>query len=244
MPSIPSTGRPTVCGARTRTRAIRVTAIPSLAAKWLLPRLARFRELEPEIDILVSAMDTLIDLEQEEFDMGLRYGGGAYPGLRTDRLMGDEIFPVCNPRLLEGDQPLREPADLKHFTLLHDDMARTDISSNDWRGWLKVAGVTDVDPERGPGYSHSSLVLQAAIDGQGVALGRRSLCSDDINAGHLVCPFGPVIKSPYAYYIVSPLALCRAAECAPLPGLAAGRGREDWRPRACLCHPPQPSPAP
>ena len=117
--------------------------------------------------------------------------------------MDDAIFPVCSPRLLEGSPPLRSPDDLKRHTLLHDDMARSVEAANDWRAWLQAAGVAGVDPTRGPAYSHSSLVLQAAIDGQGVALGRTSLATDDMAAGRLVCPFGPVVKAPLAYYIVS-----------------------------------------
>ncbi len=186
--------------------ALRVTVIPSLAAKWLLPRLMHFRELHPGIDVLVSAADAVVDLERDNFHMGLRYGLGGYQGLRVDRLMGDEVFPVCSPRLLAGDKPLKRPDDLKHHTLLHDDMAKGDIHANDWHSWLKAAGAEGVDSGRGPGFSHSSMVLEAAIGCQGVALGRRSLCSDDLAAGRLVCPFGPVIEAPYAYYAVSTFA--------------------------------------
>ena len=186
---------------------LRVSVLPSFAAKWLMPRLPRFRAENPAVDVLISASDSLVDLEREDFHMGIRFGYGRYPGLVTTKLMGDKIFPVCSPRLLESERPPRRPDDLRHHTLLHDDMARRDESSNDWASWLAAAGVTGVDPRRGPAFSHSSLVLTAAIDGQGVALGRLTLAADDMAAGRLICPFGPVIEAPLAYYLATPPAL-------------------------------------
>jgi LysR family glycine cleavage system transcriptional activator len=194
---------------------LRVSVLPSLAAKWLMPRLSEFRRLHPDIDVLISAADGLVDFGREDFHMGIRFGAGRYPGLSVTHLMADTIFPVCAPRLLEGETALRQPADLKHHTLLHDDMARRDESSNDWESWLAFAGVTGADPHRGPAFSHSSMVLTAAIDGQGVALGRLSLAVDDLAAGRLVCPFGPVMEAPIAYYAVSPHAVAER----PMVGL-------------------------
>jgi LysR family glycine cleavage system transcriptional activator len=196
---------------------IKISVLPSFAAKWLLPRLPRFSRSNPSIDVLVSASDQIVDFDQDDFDMAIRYGRGNYPGLRVDPMMGDRIFPVCSPRLLEGLHPLRTADDLRHHTLLHDDMARTDESSNDWRGWLRAAGITCIDPERGPAYSHSSMVIQAAIEGHGVALGRTSLIGDDLAAGRLVCPFGPIIPGPFSYYLVAP------AETADQPKICAFR---------------------
>lgn len=187
-----------------KTGNLKISALPSFAAKWLLPRLPRFSEHNPSIDVLVSANDQIVDFDQDDFDLAIRYGSGNYPGLRVDRMMGDRIFPVCSPRLVEGEKPLQQPNDLRHHILLHDDMARTDASANDWHGWLRAAGTTSVDPDRGPAYSHSSMVIQAAIEGHGIALGRTSLIGDDLAAGRLVCPFGPVIPGPFTYYLVGP----------------------------------------
>ena len=181
-----------------------VSVANSLAAKWLLPRLPRFRERHPEIDVEVSAADRLVDFNRDNVDMGIRYGLGRYPGLKVDPLMEDTVFPVCSPKLLEGPSALRGPADLKHHTLLHDDVMSGEAP--DWRAWLAAAGLTGINPDRGPRYSHSSLVLQAAIDAQGVALGRSSLVILDLEAGRLVRPFGPVLPSIYACYVVSPIA--------------------------------------
>ena len=189
--------------------SLTVSVANSLAAKWLLPRLPRFRERHPEIDVEISAADRLVDFGRDNADMGIRYGLGNYPGLKVDPLMEDTVFPVCSPqlvngRLVDGPPPLRAPEDLRRHTLLHDDVGTGEAPN--WRRWLTAAGVTGANPERGPRYSHSSLVLQAAIDGQGVALGRSSLVSLDLEAGRLVQPFGPALPSHYACYVVSPVA--------------------------------------
>src|SRR5690606_12596435 len=103
---------------------LRISVMPSFAGIWLLPRLRRFRERHPGIDVLVQADDRLVDFGREDIDLGVRYGFGNYPGLRVDYMMGDEIFPVCAPSLLDGTPPLKTPEDLRHHTLLHDEVSR------------------------------------------------------------------------------------------------------------------------
>jgi LysR family glycine cleavage system transcriptional activator len=128
--------------------------------------------------------------------------------------MTEELFPVCAPSLAtEGPHPLKTPADLKYHTLLHDDVL------TDWRVWLLAAGVDDVDPDRGPSFNYSDLVLQAAIAGQGVALGRSSLAHDALARGQLVRPFDITLPGDYAYYFVCP------ADTADRPRVKAFR---DW----------------
>ncbi|MFQ5776138.1 MAG: transcriptional regulator GcvA, partial [Kiloniellaceae bacterium] len=183
---------------------LKVSVANSFAAKWLLPRLPAFRARHPDIDVEVSASDRLVDFTRDDVDMGIRYGLGRYPGLRVELLMEDMIFPVCSPRLMEGAHPPRAPGDLRHHTLLHDEVPQDEFP--DWRAWLAAAGVAGVDAQRGPRYSHSSLVIQAAIDGQGVALARGSLVGLDLEAGRLVQPFGPALTSNFACYVVSPVA--------------------------------------
>lgn len=181
---------------------LKVSVPNSVAAKWLLPRLPRFRERHPEIEVEISASDRLTDFARDQVDMAIRYGLGRYPGLRVDPLMEDTVFPVCSPALMEGDPPLRTADDLKRHTLMHDEVAAEEAPA--WRNWLAAAGITGVQAERGPRYSHSSLVIQAAIDGQGVALGRSTLVALDLEAGRLVQPFGPALPSHFAVYVVSP----------------------------------------
>lgn len=184
---------------------LKVTVLPSFAARWLLPRLTDFRREHPEIDVLISADEHLVDFSRAEADIGIRYGRGEYPGMQTDFLMGDRVFPVCSPQLIDGDPPLREPKDLVHHTLLHDDV-RGGEDMPDWAHWLKRSGLEHlgIDPARGPGFNDSAMQVQAAVDGQGVALARSALTLDDMKAGRLVCPFGPEIESRFAYYVVAP----------------------------------------
>ncbi|MDP6708403.1 MAG: transcriptional regulator GcvA [Alphaproteobacteria bacterium] len=177
-----------------------VSAVPSFAAKWLVPRLADFRRRHPEIDVRISANDRLIDFARDDVDLAIRMGNGEWPGLAAVFFMDEDLFPVCAPALLEGPHPLRRPEDLAHHTLLHDDMRQ------DWRTWLTAAGVEGIDPEPGPGFTDSSMVIQAAVEGQGVALGRSALASSDLAAGRLVKPFEVRLPASFAYYIVYPAA--------------------------------------
>ena len=185
------------------TNSLKVSVLPSFAAKWLLPRLSRFRERQPEIDVLVSANNDLADFVNDGVDLAIRYGTGKYPGLEVEYFLDDVVFPVCSPKLLQTGPPLKQPSDLRHHTLLHD--PTTADESKDWKTWLKLAGASDVDTSRGPGFTDASMVLQAAVEGQGVALGRSALAGNDLEAGRLVQPFGPAISSDYRYYIVYPL---------------------------------------
>lgn len=182
--------------------SLRVSVLPSMAARWLLPRLSRFRERHPDIDVLVSAAHTLADFRRDDVDLAIRYGKGVYPGLEAVFLMRDEIFVVCSPKLLEEGPPLREPADLKHHTLLHD--STTEGERQHWGRWMEAVGVSGVDPVRGPGFSDSNLVLDAVARGEGVALARRSLVNDDLAGGRLVIPFGPILPAQLSYFIVYP----------------------------------------
>jgi LysR family transcriptional regulator, glycine cleavage system transcriptional activator len=195
-----------IAGANRGRRLVVSTGL-SFAAKWLVPRLGRFRRLQPEVDVRLSVTDQLADFARDEADVAIRFGTGVYPGLRADRLLEEELFPVCSPRLLEGARPLREPGDLRHHTLIHLDWQAQGETWPDWRMWLLAAGVEGVDPTQGIHFRETTLVIQAAIDGQGVALGD-SLAADDLAAGRLVRPFDLALKGPpqFAYRIVSPRA--------------------------------------
>jgi len=177
-----------------------VGTMDSLAATWLVPRLGRFRKLHPDIDVRITTADYIVDYMRDGIDMGLRYGRGNWPGMDVDLLMAEEVFPVCSPALLEGGPPLRTPNDLRHYTLLHDDMRI------DWRMWLLAAGATDVDPERGPGFQHSYLVYQTAVSGGGVALARSVMVAHELADGRLIKPFDISLPANYAYYVVTPKA--------------------------------------
>ncbi|MEQ9555601.1 MAG: transcriptional regulator GcvA [Rhodospirillales bacterium] len=172
-----------------------VTTMDSFAQSWLVPRLGRFRQSHPDIDVRLVMVDRMVDLAREGVDVAVRYGRGSWPGLTVSLLRTEELFPVCAPELLENGPPLKEPRDLAHFTLLHDEMPV------DWRDWLAAAGCDEVNAERGPGYSHSNLVLLAARAGEGVALGRSVMVADDLAAGRLVRLFDFALPAPQAYYL-------------------------------------------
>jgi LysR family transcriptional regulator, glycine cleavage system transcriptional activator len=175
---------------------INVATWDSFLSLWLMPRLHRFRAAHPDIDprFFAKASDDL--LTSGDADVEIRYGGGPWPGVRSERLLEEEIFPVCSPRLLETGPPLTCLADLQHHELLHD------VFSVDWQNFLSQFGETGVDTRRGLGFNHSHLVLQACRLGAGVALGRSVLVADDIRQGLLVRPFPEALRSEVAYYVV------------------------------------------
>jgi LysR family glycine cleavage system transcriptional activator len=183
-----------------------ISVSPSFAAKWLVPRLSRFQALNPRIELRIDANDQLVDFDRDGVDLGIRYGRGGYPGLRVDMLIEDEVAPVCSPRLMAGPHPLRRPADLRHHALLHVEWKTMSEAAPSWRMWLLAAGIEGVDSGRGPRFSLESMALQAAIDGQGVALTSNVLSEDDVRAGHLVRPFDITLGPPgrFAYWVVCP----------------------------------------
>lgn len=194
-------GRMRARGAR---RLLTVSVEPSFAATWLVARLERLRQMQPELDVLIETSMRLVSLEREGFDLAIRYGIGAYPGLESARLFAEEVFPVCSPRLLEGPTPLREPDDLRHHTLLHLEWASAYGEWPDWDAWLTAAGATQVDAGRGPRFTDHALVLQTAVEGQGVALGSTALVADDLAAGRLVWPFDLCLPTRFGYFLVWP----------------------------------------
>lgn len=193
------------------SNVLTVSMLPSFAALWFVPRLGSFRACCPELDVRISATPKLTDLGRDDVDAAIRCGLGHYPGHHREHLFTEEMFPVCSPALLRGPAPLREPADLARQTLLHDELRQ------EWPLWLKAAGIEGIDTSRGPSFSLWDLAFQAAVGGQGVALGRSALVADYLRSGKLVRPFEISSPSEFGYYF-----LClpeRAAE----PKIAAFR---------------------
>ena len=176
---------------------VAVSAIPSFAARWLVPRLGKFLVQHPELDVRISASEHLVDFAVEPIDVGIRYGRGRYPGLAVEKLVDDALIAVCAPSL---KKKLASPADLARCSLLHDDEPAA------WERWLAKQRVRDVDATRGAIIEDSSMLIEATVRGQGVALARRSLVLDEIAAGRLVVCFPRVRPLPTgrAYYVVSP----------------------------------------
>ncbi len=185
-------------GANDREGSLTVSLTPAFAARWLVPRLGRFQTAHPEIDVRLAPSYQLVDFARDEVDLAVRYGHGRWPGVKAERLLALDFTPVCSPAFLQGPVPLRTPADLKHHTLLHEDLGEG------WRRWLVAAGVAGIDPTRGPKFGDENLMLQAAIQGQGVAVSESALVAADIAAGRLVRPFDIAIPSAAGYYVVHP----------------------------------------
>lgn len=184
---------------------VRVTASPSIAAKWLVPRIDRFLESVPGADVRIDVSSEPLDFDREDIDVAIRFGEGIYPGLVVEKLFHDTLFPVCSPELLKGAKPLREPRDLLQFTLIHLDWEAQGAVWPNWRMWMLAAGVKDFNDTRGLHFSQTSLAVQAAVDGHGVALGDSTLVADDLASGRLVKPFELSLRSPaqFAYHLIT-----------------------------------------
>ncbi|MBK3798056.1 transcriptional regulator GcvA [Azospirillum brasilense] len=178
--------------------ALTISTMPSFAAKWLVMRLGRFQARHPELEVRLHTTPQLVDFTQQDVDIGIRFGAGNWPGLRCERLMTEDIYPVCSPSLLDGPRPLCCPEDLRHHTLLHDDYFIT------WGTWGEAAGIAGLDHARGPRFDDSALLLQVAAEGGGVALARGVLVADDVAAGRLVRLFDVHLPGNYAYYVAAP----------------------------------------
>ncbi|HEY1560146.1 MAG TPA: transcriptional regulator GcvA [Caulobacteraceae bacterium] len=189
-------------------RRLTLTAPPSFAAKWLVPRLGRFEQAHPQVDVWLSADMEVVDLAGGDIDLAVRYGAGAYPGLETQRLMQETVIPVMSAEL-NAATPLHEPKDLAGHVLLHDGSPDADESCPDWQMWLAARGIKGVDGTRGPRFNQSSLVIEAALAGRGVALAKRALAQDDLDAGRLTAPMAISTSVDFAYYVVHPKAKAR-----------------------------------
>ncbi|ABO59585.1 transcriptional regulator GcvA (plasmid) [Burkholderia vietnamiensis] len=197
-----------------------VAVSPAFAAKWLLPRIERFQTAWPDTDVRLDTNLKPVDFVAQGIDIGVRYGTGNWPGLASQKLMDEEVYPVCTPKLRREHPGLRNPADLRRVTLIHDLSMDSHTGFPTWDTWLRKVGFTDVSTKRGLKINNSAAVLQAAIEGHGVALARSVMAHDDLAAGRLVRLFPDVaFTSPLAYYVVV------RDECACLPKLTAFR---DW----------------
>jgi LysR family glycine cleavage system transcriptional activator len=187
-----------------KTVQLKVTTCAVLASKWLVPRLERFRSIRPDASIRIDVSMELRDFRRDDVDVAIRFGEGKYSGLRADRLFDNNIFPVCSPQLLKSGRPLKAPRDLLRHTLAHDEWSG--MGWPDWRMWMTAAGVEDFDNDTGVHFSDSSQAIQAAIDGDVVALGDFAMVANDLSTGRLVRPFDLGIKLPseFGYFLVYP----------------------------------------
>ena len=187
--------------AQTGKRPLAVTTTASFAALWLIPRLAGFRRTHPEVDVRIHADTRVNDLERDGLDIAIRHGAASLAGPNAVRLFGEKVFPVCSPKLLKKI-PLREPADLKHHTLLQYDDPDARHPWLHWKTWLEVAGIADLKPAGTLTFSGYEQIIPAAVAGHGVALGRTPLVKDLLASKELVAPFKSSADPARAYFAI------------------------------------------
>ncbi len=194
-----------------RAGSLRLTALPSFAHGWLLPRLARFQASHPDIDLVLDTDSVSQNLMGKKFDLAIRSGTGRWPGMQADLIAHEAFAPMCSPALLAGAPPLSCPDDLRGQQLIHS------TPRDGWARWLELAGVSGVDTSKGMTLNDSSLGLQLAMEGQGVVLGRTFLAAAHLASGKLVMPFAGTLDNDFSYWLVYPTA------SAALPRLQAFR---------------------
>jgi LysR family glycine cleavage system transcriptional activator len=177
---------------------LNVSTSDGFAGRWLVPRLHRFHRAHRDIDVRLSTSGLFADFIRDGIDIAIRYGAGGYEGVVWELLAEEEVSPVCSPELLQGEHPLRSPGDLRHHRLIHDNFRI------DWAMWLEHAGLDDIDPNSGVKFDAAAYAVEAAVQGEGVLLGRSALVSADLAAGRLVRPFNLALKSRWKYYVVYP----------------------------------------
>lgn len=181
---------------------LRVSILPSFAQRWLIPRLAGFHALRPDIQVRVLADHQLADLHAGTADLAIRFGRGRYPGLHAEFLMGDSVMPVCSPAFLQGKASPDRLETVMQYPLLHDSECGSHVSGEDWSHWLAYVGRPDLRCDIGQHFSNAALTLGAAAAGLGVALGRRSLIEDDLASGRLVPAWPVAAPTLFAYWLV------------------------------------------
>ncbi len=176
---------------------LNISLLGSFLQKWLLPRLSDFHQRQPEIDLRFSASRELVDFMHTDFHAAVRYGAGAWPDLRAEKLLDDWVFPVASPALMDKLGPIRTIVDLHRYPLLHS-------ASEPWVDWFRSVGGDTTRLARGPVLDDSVSVLAAAEQGLGLALARWSLVAGDLAAGRLIRPSLQSVRQRHAYYFVAP----------------------------------------
>ena len=183
------------------TGHLTISVAPTFAIEWLIPRLPQFKEHYPDIEINITAMDVEreIDFFGEDIDVAIYFSTGPYKkGVKIRRLLNEYLIPVCSPELLHSGLPLNSPEDLRNHKLLHE------VNHRDWRRWLEMAHINNFDFSKGTIYSHTVMVMQAAIHSQGVAIVHSILAQRELESGRLVRPFNIPLQTRRAYDIACP----------------------------------------
>ncbi len=180
-----------------------ITAPHTFVAKWLIPRLDDFNQQYPQISVRIDASTRLVDFEQEAIDVGIRFSMQQDPDLVSTHLMTLQVIPVCSPEFIQKQNRLKTPADLSNQTLLHYEHKTDEPSWPDWNMWLTTVGYPEVDSKSGISFAQPEMLIQAAIEGQGIALVATIFAEKDIQAGRLVQPFSMSMPIDFSYYLVT-----------------------------------------
>lgn len=199
-----------------------VSTSPDFAAKWLVNRLSRFADKHPDVDLRVSATTHYVDFAREDVDIAIRHGDGNWPGLHVERLYSERLFPVCSPKLVAGGNRITKVADLLKFPLLRLEDAKN------WTRLFEAAGVkASVGP--GPVLNRASMLIDAAIDGQGIALARTALAAWDLVNGRLVRPVDVSLRMANTYWIACPKAASNVPKIATFRDWVLAEAAKDTR---------------
>lgn len=183
--------------ANPETDAVTISVAPNFLTRWLMPRMSRFQERYPDVELQISASIGLIDFNKSNTDMAIYYGHGDWHDIEVHFLRNVLLLPVCSPRLLTSAKPLATPDDLRRHTLIH-------VSSrpHEWPEWLQLAGVEYTGFSKGLKLSSSQLATAAAQEGLGIALADSTLTSREIKEGRLVTPFDITLDTHKSFYLV------------------------------------------
>jgi LysR family transcriptional regulator, glycine cleavage system transcriptional activator len=176
-----------------------LTSTTAFLSHWMVPRLAELRRLLPDVDVRLHASDAIVELRSGGVDAAIRYGKGPFAGVTSIPLRDDVFGPVCSPGL-----GLSKLGDLRQAALIHIDGRQVPAPSPDWPRWCAEAGLRDMDTQAGMRFPDSTLAVQAAIAGHGVAIVSLVLVADALDAGLLVAPFVPVLRGETYHFACAP----------------------------------------
>jgi DNA-binding transcriptional LysR family regulator len=181
--------------ARSAAGTLTVSSMTTILMTWLVPRLPRFQEAHPEIDVRLMTTQRLVDFSREDIDVAIRFGTGKWPGVKSERMFGEVLTPLCGKRFIEE---VERPADLRDLPLIRS------TEEDEWPIWFAAAGVAATEVTRGPIFDSTKIAVQAAIDGLGICMGPPTLFADDIAAGRLFQPFALAVETGKSYWFVVP----------------------------------------
>lgn len=180
-------------------RDLNLKVHPTFAIRWLIPRLHNFQSLYPDIRVRLTTSSQNVNFTHENFDAGITHLGHDIPGIIREKILREQLVPVCSPGLLKGKNPINMPGDLKHHTLLHNNP-----NLREWQSWAEQQGIDDLSLEHGQVFEVDDAALQAATAGLGIALGDIFLIRDELDSGRLIAPLGLEPIKTGNYYFSRP----------------------------------------